>query len=53
MMILYSDKSFYLYFKAVDSRSGFRSFLNENQIQSETRAFTIITRVYADFRFSR
>ncbi|UJR15569.1 hypothetical protein I4U23_002507 [Adineta vaga] len=28
----------------VDSRSGFRSFLNENQIQSETRTFTIITR---------
>jgi hypothetical protein len=35
-------------FKAVDSRSGFKSFLNENQIQSETRTFTIITRVYAD-----
>ncbi|UJR31099.1 hypothetical protein I4U23_018607 [Adineta vaga] len=29
----------------VDSRSGFKSFLNENQIQSETRTFTIITRV--------
>jgi hypothetical protein len=30
---------------AVDARSGFKSFLNDNQIQSETRTFTIITQV--------
>lgn len=32
----------------VDTKSGFKSFLNDNQIQSETRTFTIITR---DFRY--
>ncbi|CAF3506342.1 unnamed protein product [Rotaria sp. Silwood1] len=30
----------------VNSRSGLKSFLSENKIQSETRAFTITTRVY-------
>lgn len=39
----------FVFFKAVDSHSGFKSFLNENQIQSETRTFTIITRVNAFF----
>ncbi|CAF0810401.1 unnamed protein product [Adineta ricciae] len=37
----------------VDSRSGFRSFLNENQIQSETRSFTIITRDFRNLTFSK
>lgn len=30
---------------AVDTKSGFKSFLNDNQIQSETHTFTVITRV--------
>ncbi|CAF3983937.1 unnamed protein product [Rotaria sordida] len=37
----------------VNSRSGFKSFLNENQIQSETRAFTIITRDFRNITFSK
>ncbi|CAF4204431.1 unnamed protein product, partial [Adineta steineri] len=36
----------------VDSRLGFKSFLNENQIQSETRSFTIITRDFRKITFS-
>ncbi|CAF1142816.1 unnamed protein product [Adineta ricciae] len=37
----------------VDSRSGFKSFLNENQIQSETRTFTIITRDFRRVTFTK
>ncbi|CAF2043973.1 unnamed protein product [Rotaria magnacalcarata] len=37
----------------VNSQSGFKSFLNENQIQTETRTFTIITRDFRNITFSK
>ncbi|CAF3948702.1 unnamed protein product [Rotaria sp. Silwood2] len=37
----------------VNSRAGFKSFLNENQIQSETRTFTIITRDFRNITFTK
>ncbi|CAF3560442.1 unnamed protein product [Adineta steineri] len=37
----------------VDSRSGFKSFLNESQIQSETRTFTITTRDFRVITFTK
>ncbi|CAF3382193.1 unnamed protein product [Rotaria socialis] len=37
----------------VNARTGFKSFLNENQIQSETRTFTIITRDFRSITFTK
>ncbi|CAF0795456.1 unnamed protein product [Rotaria sordida] len=37
----------------VNSRIGFKSFLNENQLQSETRTFTIITRDFRNITFTK
>ncbi|CAF1554362.1 unnamed protein product [Rotaria magnacalcarata] len=37
----------------VNARTGFKSFLNENQIQSETRTFTIITRDFRNITFTK
>ncbi|CAF1128245.1 unnamed protein product [Rotaria sp. Silwood1] len=37
----------------VNARAGFKSFLNDNQIQSETRTFTIITRDFRNITFTK